>query len=618
MMIRPYSNVLLAVTGLLMLLSEGCAKVGRPTGGPMDLNPPQYVAGLPENRSTNFTGDKIEITFDEYIALKNQNKEIIISPPLKEKPLIRVREKDLRITLNNELIPLTTYTLNFGNGLVDLNESNPLPDFEFVFSTGPEIDSLSLTGKVVNAFDNKPEAEGGIFVMLYENLSDSAPLVEIPKYYGRANKNGLFAINNIHPDTFNVIALKDENNNLRYDPSVEAIAFLDTMLVINAENVIPQTYIKDTIMIITPASKPGRRNKQGNVQVEADTTIAPGKLINARDVSLYYFLEESDKVFLTSRSRESAESFVLTFSRPLFDSLQVSLLNHVPVGDWFMKEATPKNDSLTFWISDTLIASMDTLRLKLSYLTTDSAGRNKERIDTVNLKISSPINNDQKGPAGRKSRNDEADVKKKALPLTGSISNRGVQNLNRTIYFTSERPLHNLNPDSIEFYRMVDTLLVKQPFSCYPDTSSFRVFRLACKWEEECQYRLLLKPGTATDIYGYTNDSLAISFYTQQLDFYGKILLTLTGGQYPLIIQVLNERGGIVVSKKIMNPGLVSFDYLSPGKYNLKAIFDENDNGKWDTGDYLKHLQPEKIFLSGGSIQLRSNWDHEVSWKIND
>jgi hypothetical protein len=158
--------------GILFLMVSGCAKVGAPAGGVKDSNPPVYLEAKPENRTVNFSGEEIEITFDEYIQLKDQNKEVLLSPPLKKKPVIRIRDNAIRVTLNNELLAQTTYTLNFGNAISDNNEGNILPDFEFVFSTGNSIDSLSVTGKAVNAEDKKPVKEGTP-VMLYENLADS-------------------------------------------------------------------------------------------------------------------------------------------------------------------------------------------------------------------------------------------------------------------------------------------------------------------------------------------------------------------------------------------------------------------------------------------------------------
>jgi hypothetical protein len=596
----------------------GCAKVGSPTGGPKDINPPQNTGCTPENRSTNFTGEKIDIEFNEYVQLKNQNKEILISPPLKDRPAIRVREKSIRIILNNDLLPQTTYTINFGNSLSDLNESNGLPDFEYVFSTGNTIDSLSVTGKIANAFDHKPDKDGGLMIMLYENLSDSAPLVELPKYYGRANKDGLFAVNNIQADTFRIVAIKDANNNMKYDVAAEEIAFLDSSLIINAGNVISQTYIKDTIKIIIPAGKPGKGNKQGKELAEADTIIAPGKLLNARNISLYYFMEEPKRVFITGRNRESPEKLSFVFSRPLYDTLKLMPLNFRPAGEWFVKEASRNNDTITYWISDTLVSKLDTLKFKLTYLSTDSTDHLVERNDTVTLRFTFPGDKAEKSLGGRRSKSNLVLVKRKPLEITSSLLNRGIQNLNRPIFFVAEKPLQVINADSIEFYKLVDTVYMKQPFTCSRETSSVRRFSFISTWEGETQFRLLLKPGTVTDIYGTTNDSLALNFTTQSSDYYGLIRLSLEGEEFPLLVQVLNEKGSVVAAKSVTAPGLILFDFLPPGNYNLKAVYDKNGNGKWDTGSFLKHLQPEKIFLSGSTVQLRSGWDLEVSWKISE
>ncbi len=618
-MFKSYHQVIPAAL-LLAVLVTGCARVGRPSGGPKDMNPPVYVTSTPENRANNFTDDRINIEFDEFIQLKDQSREIIVSPPMKEKPLIRVKDKTIVVTLNEELLPQTTYTLNFGYSLADFNEGNLLPDFEFVFSTGSVIDSLSVTGRALQAFDHKPEdiKESAFLVMLYTNLSDSAPLLEIPRFYGKTNKDGLFVVNNLPPDTFRIIALKDVNNNLMYDPALDNIAFMDSLLVLNPGNVVSQTYIRDTVKIITPAVKQGRSGRQEKEPAVADTTIAPGKLVHALNISLFSFTEENSKVFISSRSREASERFSVIFNRPPFDTLQLAPLNFSPGENWYIKEASRNNDSVNFWITDTNIVKMDTLRLKLSYLTTDSAGRFVQRNDTVMFRHSPSTGRSERGSTGRASRKAEKEVRKESLAITSGTSNRGLQHLHIPLRFAADKPLQSVNPDSIEFFRKVDTLFVKQTFICTRDSSSVRAFRVESKWEEELQYQILLKPGTAFDIYGHTNDSILLSFTTQKADYYGRILLTLAGGEYPMIVQLLNDKSQVVTSKIATVQGLVTFDFLAPGKYHLKSIYDRNGNGKWDTGNYLKHVQPEKIYLGSSPIDLRSSWDHEVTWNITE
>jgi hypothetical protein len=599
--------------GLLLLLFNGCAKVGAPTGGLKDLDPPVYLEGSPENRSINFNGKDIEITFNEYIQLKDQNKELMISPPLKKRPIVRIRDKSIRVILNNELLPQTTYTVNFGNSISDINEGNILPDFEFVFSTGNTIDSLSVIGKALNAFDKKPSKEE-VLVMLYENLADSAPLLEIPRYIGKAGRSGLFSINNIRADTFRILALIDANNNRIYDPGIESVGFLDSLLIISPGNVKPVTFIRDTVKIIHPATKAGRTGKKAVAQ-KADTTIAPGKKLNALDVSLVYFQEESSKVFLDTRNRETREKLYFTFTRPPHDEVKITPVNFKPDHDWFIKEASRRSDTLTYWITDTLIARQDTLRFSLAYSTTDSAGHFVERTDTITLKYQKV---EEKTNAARKGRSAAVTVQKLSLGLASSIANRGVQDLNKPIIFSSARPLGNVNPGNIELYRTEDSLAVKQPFTVIQDTFDIRAFKIKSEWQEDLQYKLLLKPGVVSDIYGLTNDSLELTFATQKADYYGRILVNIDSEHFPLLLQLMDDKEKLMDQKIVTQAGVTVFDYLTPRKYILKAVYDENKNMRWDTGSYLKKIQPEKVYYHIMTDAVRSNWDHEVTWIIAD
>lgn len=610
--------LMVAAAGLtvLLLLGYACAKVGAPTGGVQDFNPPVYVGSEPANRSVNFDGETIEITFDEYIQLKNQSKELLISPPLQKRPAIRIRDKSIRVTLNNELLPQTTYTINFGNAITDNNEGNVLPDFEFVFSTGNTLDSLSVTGKVLNAYDLKtPGKEEEILIMLYNNLSDSAPLVEIPRFIGRAGNTGLFSVNNIHADTFRIIGLNDVNNNRIYDPGLESIAFLDSFLVINAEKVKPVTFIKDTVRIIQPAAKTGRSGRNAQ-RLLADTTIAPGKLLNALQVSLLYFREESQAVFLKSKERETAEKIRLIFSRPPHDTVRIKPLNFNPEGEWYLPEISKGRDTLAYWITDTLISRLDTLKFSLVYRTTDSTGQLIARTDTLALRSQKV---EDKGSTAKRGRTvTVSDQPRNMLALTSSIPNKAIQPLNRPLTFTVPRPLHKTDPDFVEFYRVEDSLSFEQPFVLSTDSVNIRVFHLKCSWQEDQSYRLLLKPGAVTDIYGLTNDSLEISFTTQREDFYARILVTLVSERLPLVLQLLDDTEKLLDQQVIAKSGTAVFDFLPPRKYILKAIHDSNANGKWDTGNYLKHLQPERVYYHRMTDPVRSNWDHEVSWTIPD
>jgi len=605
----------IAGIAILAILISGCAKIGSPTGGIKDTKPPVYLRGVPENRSTNITENEITFWFDEYIQFKDLSKELLVSPPLKEKPVVRIKDKSVRVELLDDLIPETTYTINFGKAISDLNEGNPLPDFEFVFSTGEEVDSLAVTGLVLNAFDLKPLKDAEILILLHEDLSDSAPLVRIPRYIGRANKDGLFSVNNIRPDTCRIYAIQDLNGNLKYDPGAEYMGFLDTLVVLNSTTVKPVTFIKDTLKLQDTRGKKEAPGKKSPAVSIIDTTIVQGKKLNALNLSIYYFLEETNEVYLSDRKRELAEKIFISFSRPPHDTVRMNPLNYKPAAGWFIEDASPDRDSVTYWITDSLMAKKDTLSMALSYTTTDSSGRYVLRTDTLNLRFQKPA---ERGGSDRKSR---AVVPKKAIKkmgITPSITGKGTQNLNKAVVFTIDKPVSGVNPDSIELYLIADSTSIPQSFNLAKDTTNRRKIRLETKWIENSQYRLFLKPNAIRDIFGMTNDSLDIRFGTQKAEYYGRIILNAGGNHFPLIIQLLDPKGRIADERTILHSGKTIIDFLPPDSYTVKAIADANKNGKWDTGKYLEHRQPEKVFFYQLPVQLRSNWDYEVNWVIPD
>ena len=218
--------------GLLLtaFLAQRCANAVAPTGGPKDTTPPVVVAAVPENQSTHFIGKKIEITFDEFITLENANQNVMISPPLKEKLDIKLKNKTVVVKFKENLVPNTTYTINFGSAIKDLHEGNPFKDYVYSFSTGDHIDTLSITGKVVDAETMKPIEN--VYVGLYaadrDNL-DSLPMTTAPNYISKTDKEGQFSLNGLADKSYLVFALKDANANLCFDLPNESAAFLDTL-----------------------------------------------------------------------------------------------------------------------------------------------------------------------------------------------------------------------------------------------------------------------------------------------------------------------------------------------------------------------------------------------------
>ncbi len=213
----------------ITILCTQCAQITPLTGGKKDAEPPKVVKSQPKNASINFSSKEIDIQFDEYITLKDITNQFIITPQTKELPDIEASGKKIKIKFNESLLPNTTYKLSFGNAITDLRESNSLQNFEYIFSTGTTIDSLTMNGQIINAFDKKPAAQ--ILVALYPSTSnDSIIYKDKPLYISKTNDNGEFKFNYLSNTYFKIIGIKDQNKNLLYDGSDEQVAFADSIV----------------------------------------------------------------------------------------------------------------------------------------------------------------------------------------------------------------------------------------------------------------------------------------------------------------------------------------------------------------------------------------------------
>jgi len=412
-----------------LIIINGCAKVGSPTGGPRDVTPPKVTYSNPLNYSTEINTKDIEIVFDEYLTLDNIQNELFISPPPQNRPSVRLRNKSILITLNDELLPNTTYNFNFGNAIRDLNEGNVLTGFEFVFSTGDRLDSLSVTGTALGAFDRKPPlANESVLVMLYSNLADSAPLLELPRYMGKVNIDGLFNINHIREDSFRIIVLKDVNGNNQYDPITDAIAFSDSFTYLSPSTV-------EEIHLIT------------------DTINLTERIIHASNFDFSYFHEISDKVFLNSRERSSPEKLTFIFSRPPHDTVSIEGINIDTTDYWYIPEYSNFMDTITWWITDSTIYSQDSLSIILSYLNADDSGKMFTQFDTMSM-----IYRDTEMLPERM----KAVIESNNLSVIANIRSGAGIPVNSAITFTASRPVQEIYPDKILLYNVNDSLQTQQ------------------------------------------------------------------------------------------------------------------------------------------------------------
>ena len=561
----------------VFFLFGACARVGAPPGGPKDITPPRPLEYDPPDYSVFFDAPVIEIRFNEFIQLDQVNKKLIVSPPLTEKPEIRLKGKTMIIRLNNTLRDSTTYTLNFADAIKDFTEGNILENFTYVFSTGSYIDSLQVHGQLLEAADLTPPEDA--LVMLYDNLSDSAPLLQKPLYVSKANQYGMFVLKNLKADTFRLYGLVDGNLNYLYDPGGDEVAFLDTVIILAPGPdyaPFPDSLITDSIY-----SLPGR------------------------NFLLRLFTEETAQQYLKSYDRPLPEFLFLIFNRPARGAV-ISLAD-TTVPSWFLAERSVTGDTLGLWITDTALVHSGRLRITATYEAADSLGRPVTVTDTVSLRIKP-----KKGSKGKKQKTEETPV----LSVNTSLSHNR-QELNSDLLLETSAPLAGRDTSLIRFVRMEDSLEIPQPYTLEKDTFFLRRLHLRCPWQESTGYVLEFLPGAFTDIYGLTNDTVRLEFHTASLEDYGNLVLNLTSPGGEVVIQMWddNEKKRIREAS-IHSDTTLRFGFLKPGKYILKAFADENGNGKWDPGILLEKKQPEAVAYFNKILNIKANWDMEESWDI--
>lgn len=578
--------VAIALGGVLFF--GRCANQGMPTGGPRDSIPPVLVESTPAMRSTGFTGKEIRLTFNEYIVPDEVSEELVVSPPLTKRPSVRTKSKSLIVAFNEDLKPGMTYSMDFKNSVADNNERNPYPGLRLLFSTGDQIDTLRVAGMVKTAARLDPQEK--IIVMLYASHEDSAVTRTVPDYIARTDSRGLYLFDNVKPGSYRLYAVNDANTNLRYDPGAEEFAFCDSLVVPSAEFVAQP----DTLA------------------VGADSLLITGHILFRPDpIYLRTFTEEFFEQYLDKSVRDTRNKCTFVFGEPVSDTLGLRLLNQ-EADRWYLIEHNPEWDSLTVWITDTLIARMDTLQLEVAYNQRDSVQQTFLQRDTVELLFT-----DREKQDTRRRRRDDGAPQVTLFSFSDNIKTSGFD-LNLPIRLQTPEPVGQFDFGAIRLHALSekDTTLL-QP-SITRDTTEWRTYRIDWPWEAEATYLLEIDSAACTSIYGVVNQKVRKQFTTQKEDFYGKIILDLTPTSEPLIAELLDpsKEEKLLRSLPVTGGTRVTFDYLPPSKYKVRILFDRNGNGRWDPGVFTTREQPERVAYLPEIVKVRSNWDKVFQWDL--
>lgn len=571
------------------LLVCSCANKGYPEGGPKDETPPKIVSADPVNGTLNFNKKKANIYFDEFVQLKDITEKFMISPPQKKKPLVKERGKRVLIEFQDTLKENTTYSLDFGDAIVDINEGNPMGEYRYSFSTGGSIDTMRVGGYVYDAFTGKPLEN--MYVMLYDQHADSIPLKEVGSYVARTDTAGYFSIQNIKQTHYRIIAIQDDNRNYMFESPSEKVGFLDTL--------------------VYPVCFPMTKRDTAS---EDTTAMISYTAYGPENITLYAFDEKKNQQYLVEEGRPQRNKLSFVFAIPRKDEFKIDLLGIDEGDDWFINEHSINNDTINLWIKDSLIYKKDTLAAEIKFLKTDTLGQLVPEVDTVKLNY---ITKKKAKKKKRKKKSDKEKIKKTVF-LNADVNIGASLDINAVVKFNFNEPLVSDISDKVRLYMMDDTIKVKQEIKITQDALKIREFTMKYKWTPEAKYVLEVDSASIYSIYGLHNDKIEKEFTVKPEDFYGKILLDVKNVESPIIVQLIQGKkdAKIIRSQWGAKSGVYTFPYLKSGEYRFRIIKDLNGNGKWDTGNYLKRRHAEEIIYFDKVIKVRQNWDFEQTWEL--
>lgn len=571
-----------------------CANIGNPSGGPIDKTPPIFMRSNPTPNAVNVKDRKIEIFFDEIVTLKDPSTKIIVSPAQTEMPRMSALGRKVTVELVDSLLPNTTYTIDFSNSIQDNNEGNAIDNFAFAFSTGSVIDSMRVSGYVLDSRTLEPMQS--VVVGLQSNLADSAFHKEKLQRVALTNDRGQFTIRNVSPGSYHIFALKDLDRDYKFGNPTEDIAFLDSIIVPSigsreaADTVYNDLNEIDTIMRATrPAYFPN-------------------------DILLSMFNEDRKSQYLANNLRVDSTRISLTFAAAsdTLPSLSIVGRNDVP-DQWYTLERSQTNDTLTYWIRPPHLVSADTLMVATTYLRTDTASNLSWGTDTLKFTF-------QRQKAKKKKKNEETGSLEQIRFMELHPLANGTQEVYAPLLLQTGTPIERYSREAFHLQRKLQNDTIFYPaeiksIALRDSTLNRRDLMLKVDWEPGAAYTLAVDSLAMTDIYGLQTKPLKVDFNVRKMEEYGNIVFNIPAVRDSAIVELLDGTEKIVLRAPVKNHRAELLNLL-PGKYYARLFIDRNGNGKYDTGNYDMHLQPEETVYYPGAINLKKNWDVEQTWDI--
>lgn len=525
-----------------------------PQGGPRDTEPPVVEEATPPNQSVNIEPQQVKIKFNEFVKLSDIQNQVLISPPVQDKPLFQLRGKTLIFDIPDSLKEQTTYNIFFGSSIEDITEGNSLSNYTYTFSTGPYLDSLFIAGNAHQALTHQTEA--GWIIMLYKNHEDSVPLKKPPYYITRTDDYGNLRLQNLAPGKYKLFGLKDQNKNYIYDQSDEIIAFSDSLIepfqpVKLSDSILNDSLLLDSVSLdsLKFAKAPEHLHLTFFDEIDTVQDISDAKARNTYIVEISFdYPVKHPKININQRTdyiqvnNQSKDTIRLFFDEPIKDSLQVFIYDkYYKWGD-------------TLWI--------------------DPPEKQKTTI-TSNIK-------------------------------DGSLD------FFQEITITSNIPFDSVNPDSIYLTEKKDSIRDTMNITFhYEDSLRKTKIKADANLNPEKKYNLTAYPGALILKDSFKNDTLNWSISINAKENFGNIIFLLANPDSSMnyIIQLTNAKSEVLDQKHLSIDNEVKFSHLAPSVYKIRVIEDRNHNGCWDTGVYLKGIQPERSRFFHKEFNVRANWD---------
>jgi len=595
------------LTSLFSFLISGCARMGSPDGGWFDDTPPHVVGATPADRATNVTARKVNIWFNEFIRIQDAQNKVIISPPQLEQPEIKDNGKRIIVELKDSLKPNTTYTIDFGDAIIDNNESNPMGNYTYSFSTGDHIDTLEVSGYVLNAEDLEPIK--GIQVGLYADLSDTVfcqkPMIRI----SRTDSRGHFTVKGVAPGTYRCYALNDADGDFVYNQKSEQLAF--------------------SHRTFEPSWKPDiRQDTIWRDSLHIDNILrVPYTHFLPDDITLLAFTAEQTDRFLVKTDRPEPNKLGFYFSYGN-DTLPVIRGLNFAADSAFILEANAQKDTLYYWLRDTMLVNQDTLRMEVQYLMSDSTGLLFNKTDTLELlpkqsyekrqkEQLKELEKWQKEQNRKKKRGDAYDSIPPRTPLQMRFVSSSSIAPDQRVVMEAPVPLSWVDSTAVHLRVKHDSLWQDTLFTFRPVEGTVRQYEVLTTWHPECEYSLEIDSAAFHSIYGLHTDAIKQSVKVKSLDEFSTLTVNVSGSRNDstLIVHLLDQQEKIIKQQTVKD-GRVTFLYVTPGKYYLRALDDANGNGRWDTGDYDADLQAEDVYYFTEATECKAKWEIKRTWNV--